>query len=202
MVPTVLGWERQERDVEKDPSIGPVLVVAGSVSNVTNKQMQFFLAQDTGVLVSMQADQLLADEEKEIARCFGEASQLLRAGTDVLLASAVEPDAVLRARSAGSDRKIDSQTVSEIIATALGRVVHDLLECRPAGLFLTGGDTAVAVCRALGVSAIDILTEISPGIPLGKLSGGICPGLRVVTKAGAFGKEQAIADSVNVLKGR
>ena len=103
---------------------------------------------------------------------------------------------------AGQTKGIDNQKVSEVIAEALGQVVRGLVGLKPAGLFLTGGDTAIAVCRALNVSAIDVLAEVSTGIPLGKLSGGICPGLRVVTKAGAFGSEQAIVDSVTVLKGR
>jgi len=202
MIPPVLGWARQERQQGDQPAPGPVLVVAGSVSNVTNKQMQCLLAQDNVRLVSLQADSLLENEKEELQRCYREAAQFLRQGEDVLLASAVDPESVERAQSAGNARKFDNQTVSGIVADALGKIVHDLLEVRPAGLFLTGGDTAVAVCRALGVGAIDILAEISPGIPLGKLSGGICPGLTVVTKAGAFGNVQAIVNAVDVLKGR
>lgn len=164
--------------------------------------MEFFLAQGQGELVSLQAGHLFVEPADEIARCILAAEQALRRGRDVLLASAVEAGAVDQARMAGQTKGIDNQKVSEVIAEALGQVVRGLVGLKPAGLFLTGGDTAIAVCRALNVSAIDVLAEVSTGIPLGKLSGGICPGLRVVTKAGAFGSEQAIVDSVTVLKGR
>ena len=40
------------------------------------------------------------------------------------------------------------------------------------------------------------------GAALGQLVGGCCPGLRVVTKAGAFGGDNAIVESVKALKGK
>jgi uncharacterized protein YgbK (DUF1537 family) len=202
MIPAVMGWPRQSTLEPGETIDGPVLIVAGSVSKVTHRQMEFFLAQAQGELVSLQAGRLIDEPADEIARCILAAEQALRRGSDVLLASAVEADAVDQARLAGQNKGIDNQKVSEVIAEALGQVVRGLVGLRPAGLFLTGGDTAIAVCRALQVSAIDVMSEVSTGIPLGKLSGGICPGLRVVTKAGAFGSEQAIVDSVKVLKGR
>ena len=202
MIPDVMGWPRQPTPDICEKIDGPVLIVAGSVSKVTHRQMEFFLAQGQGELVSMQADRLIDEPAGEIARCILAVEQGLRQGREVLLASAVEADAVDQARLAGQHKGMDNQRVSEMIAEALGQVVRGLVGLKPAGLFLTGGDTAIAVCRALEVSAVDILAEVSTGIPLGKLAGGICPGLRVVTKAGAFGSEQAIVDSVRVLKGR
>ena len=88
------------------------------------------------------------------------------------------------------------------MAAAMGKIVSDLIVLPLAGIFLTGGDTAVSVCRALGVGSIDILAEVLPGIPLGQLVGGCCPGLRVVTKAGAFGSDNAIVESVKALRGK
>ena len=202
MIPAVMSWPRQPALEPCEKIAEPVLIVAGSVSKVTHRQMEFFLAQGQGELVSLHAGRLIDEPAVEIARCILAAEQALRRGSDVLLASAVEADAVDQARMAGKHKGIDNQRVSEVIAEALGQVVRGLVGLKPAGLFLTGGDTAIAVCRALEVSAIDVMSEVSTGIPLGKLSGGICPGLRVVTKAGAFGSEQAIVDSVNILKGR
>jgi len=63
----------------------------------------------------------------------------------------------------------------------------------PRALVLSGGDTALEVCRALGVRGIRLAREILPGIPLGTLIGGRCDGLTVVTKAGGFGAVDALA---------
>lgn len=67
------------------------------------------------------------------------------------------------------------------------------------GVILTGGDTAKAVCRHLGVSGIQLLREVEPGIPLGRLVGDTP--LPVVTKAGAFGSELSLSHAKTALKG-
>ena len=120
----------------------------------------------------------------------------------MLVASAVDADAVANARVQGEKQGLDSRGVSERVADAMGKIARDLTTLPLAGIFLTGGDTAVSVCRALGVGSIDILAEVLPGIPLGQLVGGCCPGLRVVTKAGAFGGDNAIVESVKALRGK
>lgn len=54
-------------------------------------------------------------------------------------------------------------------------------------LVLSGGDTASAVCRALGAGRIDLEHEIIAGVPWGVLRGGIVDGVPVATKSGGFG---------------
>ena len=201
IVPAVMGWSKQYR-MSTTEATGPVLVVAGSVSPVTARQMNRFLAGDNACLVSLRADSLISDENAEIARCINEAKNGLTQGRDVLIASAVDTDAVSNARAQGEKQGLDSRGVSERVADAMGKIVRDLIALPLAGIFLTGGDTAVSVCRALDVGSIDILTEVLPGIPLGQLVGGCCPGLRVVTKAGAFGGDNAIVESVKALRGK
>lgn len=69
-----------------------------------------------------------------------------------------------------------------------------------AGLFLSGGDIAVAVCRRLLVAAISVLGEVEPGVPAGELKGGQAEGMRLVTKAGGFGTEEALVKSIAYLE--
>ena len=201
MVPAVMGWSKPYR-MSTTEATGPVLVIAGSVSPVTARQMNRFLAGDNACLVSLRADALIRNESAEIARCINEAKGWLALDQDVLVASAVDADAVASARAQGAKQGVDSRGVSERVAAAMGKIVNDLIALPLAGIFLTGGDTAVSVCRAQGVGSIDILAEVLPGIPLGQLVGGCCPGLRVVTKAGAFGGDNAIVESVKALRGK
>jgi uncharacterized protein YgbK (DUF1537 family) len=61
---------------------------------------------------------------------------------------------------------------------------------------LTGGETARAVLGARGIRAIRLLGEVEPGVPFG-----IAPdGTLVCTKAGAFGRRDALVRSVARLK--
>jgi uncharacterized protein YgbK (DUF1537 family) len=79
------------------------------------------------------------------------------------------------------------------IALGMGEITSRIMAEHPVGgLFLTGGDIAFQVCRALGGEALRPLTEIVPGLPASLLSGGAWDGLRIVTKAGGFGEKDAI----------
>ena len=69
-----------------------------------------------------------------------------------------------------------------------------------AGLVRTGGETALAVCRALVAMAVDILGEVETGIPWGRLAGGAAPNLQVITKAGGFGRPDSLLRAVDALQ--
>ncbi len=84
------------------------------------------------------------------------------------------------------------------MATRLAQVADGLAaQGRVGKLVLTGGDTAVAVCAALEASALWLHGEIKPGIPWGILLGGVVPGLPVVSKAGDFGTDDALAAAID-----
>ncbi len=55
------------------------------------------------------------------------------------------------------------------------------------GIFVTGGNTAEAVCDSLRVTGLRVAMEICPGIALSVALNGCRPGLLLVTKAGGFG---------------
>jgi uncharacterized protein YgbK (DUF1537 family) len=59
---------------------------------------------------------------------------------------------------------------------------------RTACLFMTGGDTAHFVCRALGIDALRLEREFAPGVPLAIAEGGPFDGVSVVLKSGGFGE--------------
>lgn len=62
-----------------------------------------------------------------------------------------------------------------------------------AGAFvISGGDTALRVCAALGARGIRLEAEVLPGIPRGTLIGGLAAGAAVITKAGGFGQQDAL----------
>ncbi|MCJ7564790.1 MAG: hypothetical protein MUP52_09405 [Candidatus Aminicenantes bacterium] len=71
---------------------------------------------------------------------------------------------------------------------------------RISGLFLSGGDIALEVCRRLGISTISVMGEVEPGVPAGEAILGDAKRVRIVTKAGGFGSNEAIALSLNFLE--
>lgn len=71
-------------------------------------------------------------------------------------------------------------------------VASVLRETRPVSLFLTGGDTANAVLKAIGAKGIRLGGEIVPGMVHGTLMGGLIDRLPIITKAGAFRKRDTL----------
>lgn len=124
-------------------------------------------------------------KSRETARLAREAGVFLENGKSVALTSAFSPFAPGQVKS---------------VAAMLAEVAGTLLKAyRIDGLFLSGGDTAMAVCQKLGVIAIRVHGEIQPGIPAGEITIGQSQ-IRLVTKAGGFGKDAAIVESLPYLE--
>ncbi len=87
----------------------------------------------------------------------------------------------------------EEAALARLLAAAAARLV---MEGGADALVLTGGDIAAAVCVELQASAICLGGEVQPGIAWGRLEGGLAPGLSIITKAGAFGGEDALFASV------
>src|SRR5207244_2052723 len=117
-----------------------------------------------------------------------EASRSLRAQRLALLATSRPPSS--------ESRTSDDPDPARALASA----ALPLLDQRVVtGLVLTGGDTAAAVCRALGAECLELGGEVLPGMPTGTLLGGRRPGLRIVTKSGGFGPPDALVRAVEAL---
>jgi uncharacterized protein YgbK (DUF1537 family) len=76
------------------------------------------------------------------------------------------------------------RTHSHEIRDAVARQPPGSIAC----VIMTGGDTAMFVCRALGVSSLRIKHEIAPGVPLASMQGGLLDGVDAVLKSGGFGE--------------
>jgi uncharacterized protein YgbK (DUF1537 family) len=56
------------------------------------------------------------------------------------------------------------------------------------GIAVTGGETALALCEALGAEGIDLVGSPRPGLALGRVRTARHPALPLLTKAGSFGE--------------
>jgi uncharacterized protein YgbK (DUF1537 family) len=196
-VPQALGLGASTADGK------PILVIAGSVSSVTRCQVDT-LRQRAGV-VCIEADPCAflkpASAQAETDRCCQAAVSAIGAGKDVVIVSGHSDEIVTRTIEEGLSTGLSPRQSSEAVAEALGGLCRRIALNAPlGGLVLTGGDIAVSCCRHLSAGGISVLREVAPGIPAGVLKGGQRPGLGVVTKAGAFGAEDALCKAVDWLK--
>ena len=183
------------------PEVKQVLVVAGSMSEVTARQVSC-LAKNLGLRpVALDFEALLHDEVSRIE----EVNKAIRSLRGALGMSSVSllTFAKLLGRSEIQGISALSETVPRRVALrALGSVVAGSMNSRISGLVLTGGDTAMAVMDSIGAEGIRLEDEVESGIPVGVVVGGAWRGLRVVTKAGAFGDELSLARAVECLEKR
>ncbi len=161
----------------------PVLVIAGSRHARTARQVE--VAQGWGATIIRPTPGSLEGNAVAVERTVKRASRRLADDEHVILTTA-DLD--------------DSSLGSQVVADALAEMTRRLVaEGHVGGLVLTGGDIAAAVCDALGGSALWLRGETQPGIAWGILLGGLSPGLPVVTKAGGFGTDEALAVAIKRL---
>lgn len=180
----------------------PIFVVAGSVSSVTRGQLEQLVVSGYE-MIEVEVAGYLPWQVGQPHPALQQVQDALSEGKRIVLASGYKTDAVERAKVAGEKIGMSFAQVSENVAQILGWIGAQILQTQDiTGVVLTGGDTAVAVCNALGVTGIRVLEEIAPAIPLGAMTTKEGKSLFVVTKAGAFGAPDALVKAVQKLEQR
>lgn len=164
-----------------------IVVVVSSLHEVARAQTDHLRAHlDPADLRILQPDESLLDQPNRLAAWT--AAELARPLPRVVVVLSPEPADVPLAMT-GAD-----------IARSLATVVRHTLSATDVGaLVLVGGDGARAVLDATRAQALRITGAIQEGIPVGVVEGGTAAGKIVVTKAGGFGPEHALLDTVTEL---
>ena len=189
-----------ERAPADETPTGTAFGVAGSVSAQTFAQLD---ALPDEVVLTLDAARAVDDVETAATdateRCrdrFGDADV-----DAVVLASARDRSDVDRVLDAADDSGVDERIARERVTEALAvaaRRVWDEAAPTPGGLFLTGGAVAKAVLGELETDGLALRgEEVSTGVPVSEVRGGIADGTPLVTKAGAFGIDSTIADALD-----
>jgi uncharacterized protein YgbK (DUF1537 family) len=176
----------------------PSIAVIGSISEVSRKQLHY--AKSKGInIINVDIESIL--KNKDTDKIVTDAIDKINGGLDVIIASTYERSDYEKAIKTGGTLGYSREDVSIFTQNVLGEIIEKIIkQSKISGLFLTGGDTAIAVIKKLGVSGASMKQELMTGIPLMTLYGGENRGLNVITKAGAFGEENAIEYCMKKLK--
>jgi uncharacterized protein YgbK (DUF1537 family) len=183
-------------------SIPPCVIVAGSLTETTRRQMEALVQESQ--IVALKIDPVkLADSKLQKSTI----KEVIEKGIRQLQNKEhffITIDKSAKSRSDIDEFKrtynLSSYDVGEQIAYSLGEMVAGLVsKTLISGLVLTGGDIAAAVCKSLGSAAIQVLEEVETGIPIGKIIGGHGDGFYVITKAGAFGSDRVFLNAIEHL---
>ncbi|XEC95924.1 four-carbon acid sugar kinase family protein [Paenibacillus tarimensis] len=184
------------------PAGGRVLTVVGSVSTCSRIQLERVLRRPDVHGIKMCSNLILKDEErrKEMERIAGIAEAIpLSEQKHIVLYSSGSPHEVREAVDTGARLGMNAGEVSSSVSRALGEAAARIIAAqRLRNLVLTGGDTARQVLLQLGASEIELIDEVEPGIPVGRLSGE--DSCFVITKAGGFGNDDSLNNAIDILK--
>lgn len=176
------AWLRYCEPAEPSPSY--VLVVVSSATRPNQEQLAELRRRRRTVVVD--ARELVAGRRRV------DWPAVRQGGTAV----------VVETVSAYPDDTAEAWLLAAAAARAAAFVLedgHDRGGCRPAGIVVSGGQTASALMDALGVRWLDADGELAPLCPQARLSGGVWTGLRIVTKGGLVGTADTLSDLVDAL---
>jgi uncharacterized protein YgbK (DUF1537 family) len=198
-VARILVSGHARRRPERQRTFRHILTVGGSASAVTHVQLQRL--RERGLpsfelhrnLVSGSGGREI-EGRRNLVRLLGSAL----AGGSAILQTSVE-----RWTDYGNERaQVPQQIVDVMAGVALESMQEARVEAGNLALILTGGDTALGVLQLLDNEGIELEGELLDGIVWGNLRGGPWDSLTVITKAGAFGKEDALVRIVERLEAK
>jgi uncharacterized protein YgbK (DUF1537 family) len=162
--------------VAASPSGGRVVILAGSCSSATREQ----LLQAIAVWPHHKLD---LDRIAAGAPVVGEAADWLRTqSTEVpaVVYSSADPTEV-----GANQARYGRERAGEMMEQAFSGLVHEAVADGVSRLIVAGGETSGAVVSALGITALEIGSEIALGVPWTRTIGG--PALEIALKSGNFG---------------
>lgn len=175
----------------------PVLAVVGSMSEMAQRQIALAAAAPgvTTLLIDVEA---VVQGTTTDYLC--QAIAALQAGRHCILYTC--PDHAARHQIARicQQHQLSRAALGDLLCTFLGELTRQILRaCPPAALYVSGGDVAIAVARALGAQGFAITGRVAQCVPYGRFLG--CHWRRpVMTKAGGFGKDETLLEVLHFIE--
>jgi len=153
------------------PGEGPAVILSGSCSQVTRRQIEAFARH--GPVLRLDAGRLTASTPTDAVAW---ATPLL-AHSAVLICSTPPDD----------EQPVSAPGVAQEVEGVLGRIARQLYECGFRRFVVAGGETSGAVVQALEVRLLELGPELSPGVSW--MAERAEPGILLALKSGNFGDE-------------
>jgi uncharacterized protein YgbK (DUF1537 family) len=182
---------------QKMKAFNHILIVSGTASSITHQQLKqvekrsipsFQLTPSLILGEDTKADRERKDLSTRIANSLSQGINILKTPSEML--DCKEP----------TGHPIHLKITKALASVALWTLEASKIDPHDLALILTGGETAQHVINGLKTEGIEIEGELLEGIVRGHLIGGNWDGLTVVTKAGAFGKENALEKIIRMLE--
>jgi 3-oxoisoapionate kinase len=190
------GYIRKPERIASAGRAARMVVMAGSCSPVTQKQIEWALSRgfegiriDTVSLISP------VGREAESESILSQARNILQRGKPLVLYTALGSDdaQIERTRQALQETEQSGDTLPKWQGIILKNILNEHPDTR---VVVAGGDTSGHVARTLGIYALEVLAPVSPGAPLclAHSYDSRFDGLEIALKGGQNGTETYFED--------
>lgn len=174
-----------------------LLAVIGSMSEIAQKQIQRVSGQHNVSTVLIDINDVfngtMAGYQQQIA-------QALAAGQHCVVHTCADTQARHQIETLCQQHGLNRAALGETISAFLGALTRNALETRrPAALYVSGGDVAMAVASALNAQGFAIRGQVAQCVPFGRFLGCRWQG-PVMTKAGGFGTETTLLEVLHFIE--
>ena len=182
-----------------------ILMVIGSVTATTKKQIEYILQEEDIFLVKMKVEDFFEKETclKEIERVISYIKKGI-ASYDLFLVttSPIGDEKKADLQKLAENLNTTVEEISKIIANTLTETVVKILKETEKfeGVYSSGGDITIALLEKLKAIGVEIREEVIPLAAYGRLIGGDFPNLKLVSKGGMVGDEKTIKLCLHKIK--
>lgn len=186
---------------DHSPNPRPALALVGSASETTRQQLDYAQINNGLKMIYLDATRMIQNDTAvdELEQAGSTLRAAIASGHDAALVVRASREEIAATQQLGATLNLSAAQVAQRIVDRLAQAASHLVrEHCVSGIVATGGDTANALCSALGAQALEILGEVEAGIPVMRVLGE--QSLPLVTKAGGFGSPAAMADALVKVK--
>jgi uncharacterized protein YgbK (DUF1537 family) len=172
-----------------------VLGVVGSASPQTFEQLS---ALNEEVVVVLDTELAVEESDAAVRDATERAIKTMQAHRTAVLTAARSSTDVKSTLEQGVDAGLTEAETCDRIASSLGSSATAVYgERQVTGVFATGGAVATQLLEQLGGTGVRLTGQaVASGVPVTRVVGGTAAGTPLITKAGAFGDEETIYNSL------
>ena len=182
-----------------------ILMVIGSVTPTTKKQIEYILQEEDIFLVKMKIEDFFEKEScsKEIERVISFIKKGITSYDLFLVTtSPIGDEKKADLQKLAENLNTTVEEISKIIANTLTETVVKILKetQKFEGIYSSGGDITIALLEKLKAIGVEIREEVIPLAAYGRIIGGDFPNLKLVSKGGMVGDEKTIKLCLHKIK--
>lgn len=182
-----------------------VLMAIGSITDTTRAQLERVCKDIDIFKIDINARAILSDlntKNREIDRVAKEVIKN-KEGYDVfcIVLDSLYEEVRINLDEEAKKQNTTKEFLSQIMNTAVAQISYNIMKEIESikGVFSSGGDISVSICRKFNSAGLELLDEVMPLAAYGKFIEGEFPEMKIVSKGGMVGKEDGMKLCVDYL---